>query len=206
MERSLRVAVVGGAPVLRGGIALQLRLRGVTVPAAVPGLTMLDLSTVDAVVMLTDPRRDPQMLAPILNRGICVVALSDTGTRRLAPVPLPGGGRRDLRNRPELAVPRGQLTVLPLAEITTIDVVIGYLAGNQTRQRATYQLTPTERAVHALLGQGYSNAGIARELSISPKTVEGCVSTLFVKLGLERDDPGRNRRVAAALNWVAAAS
>ena len=54
----------------------------------------------------------------------------------------------------------------------------------------------------SLLGQGYSNAGIARALSLSPKTVEGCVSTLFGKLGLLRDDPARNRRVAAALNWV----
>jgi len=53
-------------------------------------------------------------------------------------------------------------------------------------------LTARERDVLMLLGQGRSNAEIARELYISTKTAGNHVSNIFTKLGL------RNRAEAAA--------
>lgn len=59
-------------------------------------------------------------------------------------------------------------------------------------------LTPLERQVIALDAEGRSNRSVADHLSISVKTVEAQVATIFSKLGLQehRDD---NRRVLAVI-------
>jgi NarL family two-component system response regulator LiaR len=57
---------------------------------------------------------------------------------------------------------------------------------------ATPMLTERERAVLALLAQGYDNREIARRLYVSPSTVKNHISNVLAKLGLE------NRVQAAA--------
>jgi DNA-binding NarL/FixJ family response regulator len=51
------------------------------------------------------------------------------------------------------------------------------------------------------MAEGRSNSAISRELSLSTKTVEGHIASVFSKLGLvvEGDD---NRRVLAVLRWL----
>ena len=61
-------------------------------------------------------------------------------------------------------------------------------------------LTARERDVLRLIAEGRSNVGIARELELSPKTVEVYVAGIFTKLDIptgERD----NRRILAVLAW-----
>jgi DNA-binding NarL/FixJ family response regulator len=62
-------------------------------------------------------------------------------------------------------------------------------------------LTVRERDVLALMAEGRSNAGIARELSIAEGTVEKHVRSIFDKLGLPdaRDD---HRRVLAVIAFL----
>jgi NarL family two-component system response regulator LiaR len=49
---------------------------------------------------------------------------------------------------------------------------------------ATDPLTPREREVLALIGRGMANKVIARELSLSEKTVKAHVSSILAKLGV----------------------
>jgi DNA-binding NarL/FixJ family response regulator len=61
-------------------------------------------------------------------------------------------------------------------------------------------LTYAEAETLAFMAAGLSNAGIAHELIVSPRTVEWRVRRIYLKLGVE-DDPGINRRVAAMLAY-----
>jgi DNA-binding NarL/FixJ family response regulator len=60
------------------------------------------------------------------------------------------------------------------------------------------RLTEREHEILAQMGQGRSNAGIARQLRISERTVEATCAQLFRKLDLE-PSPDLNRRVLAVL-------
>lgn len=65
------------------------------------------------------------------------------------------------------------------------------------------RLSERERTVLQLMAEGRSNAGIARQLYLSTKTVEVHVSSVFTRLDLPAigDD---NRRVMAVLRWLRA--
>ena len=60
----------------------------------------------------------------------------------------------------------------------------------------TAVLSPRERSVLALLGEGQSNKDIARALNIAPETVKSHVKNIFAKIGVER----RAQAVARAMS------
>jgi DNA-binding NarL/FixJ family response regulator len=62
-------------------------------------------------------------------------------------------------------------------------------------------LSEREREILGLMAQGRSNAGIARLVHLSPKTVEARIASIFLKLGLGSDQT-YNRRVLAVLEWL----
>ena len=66
------------------------------------------------------------------------------------------------------------------------------------------QLTEREHQVLALMAEGRSNRGICERLLLSPKTVEGHVKNVFLKLGVgeSADD---HRRVLAVLTYLRSA-
>jgi len=91
-------------------------------------------------------------------------------------------------------VAAGAATLSPTVIRQLIDHVADPAAGprrDQARARLT-RLTDRERAVALALGQGWSNAEISTELSMSVPTVKGHVSRLLAKLHL-------NNRVQVAL-------
>jgi DNA-binding NarL/FixJ family response regulator len=63
------------------------------------------------------------------------------------------------------------------------------------------RLTPREQEILALVAQGRSNRSIAEGLGITAKTIEGAISVIFSKLGLE-EDARDNRRVLAVLAYL----
>ncbi len=66
-------------------------------------------------------------------------------------------------------------------------------------------LTPREREVLGLMAEGRTNAGIARQLWLTEKTVETHVSSILGKLGLPLDGD-THRRVLAVVTYLRGAS
>jgi DNA-binding NarL/FixJ family response regulator len=76
--------------------------------------------------------------------------------------------------------------------------VVGQLLGAGRNADDLATLTPREREVLALMGEGRSNAGIAAALVVSVGVVEKHVASIFDKLRLSPAE-GDNRRVLAVL-------
>ncbi len=81
--------------------------------------------------------------------------------------------------------------------------VVATLLGPRTEHDTLAALTPREREVLALMAEGRTNAGIARRLWLTERTVETHVSNIMNKLGLVETDDG-HRRVLAVLAWLRA--
>jgi DNA-binding NarL/FixJ family response regulator len=79
--------------------------------------------------------------------------------------------------------------------------VVATLVAKPERDTALDELTPREREVLGLMAEGRTNAGIARQLWLTEKTVETHVRTILMKLGLQvsSDD---HRRVLAVLTYL----
>jgi DNA-binding NarL/FixJ family response regulator len=78
--------------------------------------------------------------------------------------------------------------------------VVGQLLARRSRGPFD-DLTPREREVLALMAEGRSNVGIARELVVSDGAVEKHISSIFSKLGLATSDT-EHRRVLAVLQYL----
>ena len=76
--------------------------------------------------------------------------------------------------------------------------VVAQLLSRQSRNNQLQSLTERERTVLALIAEGKSNQAIADLLFVSAASVEKYITSIFHKLGLEPDESG-NRRVLAAL-------
>lgn len=79
--------------------------------------------------------------------------------------------------------------------------VVGRLIGRPREHSPLDELTPREIEILALMAEGRSNQGIADALTLEAKTVEGHVSQIFGKLGLERETQD-NRRVLAVVEYL----
>lgn len=76
------------------------------------------------------------------------------------------------------------------------------IAGLRARpESALARLTPRQRDVLELMAQGYSNAGIAEQLSLTERSVETYVSVIYQELGVsgERDSSARVKATLIAL-------
>ncbi|CAH0217245.1 MULTISPECIES: response regulator transcription factor [unclassified Microbacterium] len=79
--------------------------------------------------------------------------------------------------------------------------VVAQLLTRRNRDDRMLQLTERERTVLALIAEGKSNQAIAGLLFLSEASVEKNITSIFQKLGLEPDESG-NRRVLAALAHI----
>ena len=81
--------------------------------------------------------------------------------------------------------------------------VVARLVSRKRKAGPLDNLTPRERDVLALVAEGRSNAGVARELVVSVAAVERHVTSIFDKLGLHQS-PEQHRRVLAVLKYLRA--
>jgi DNA-binding NarL/FixJ family response regulator len=89
---------------------------------------------------------------------------------------------------------------------TVIDpTIVRSLLLRKRRPSAIDALNERERAVLGCMAEGRSNLGIAKDLIISPRTVETHVTGIFLKLGLDQADT-ENNRVRAVLAFLRSAN
>jgi DNA-binding NarL/FixJ family response regulator len=79
--------------------------------------------------------------------------------------------------------------------------VVSRLLASDRADGPLHALTPREREVLQLLGEGLSNPAIAERLSITLRSAEKHVSSVFAKLNLP-DTGSENRRVLAVLHLL----
>jgi DNA-binding NarL/FixJ family response regulator len=79
--------------------------------------------------------------------------------------------------------------------------VVAQLLTRRGRDKQFESLTPRERTVLAAIAEGRSNQAIAALLFLSEASVEKHITSIFQKLGLEPDEFG-NRRVLAAIAHI----
>ena len=83
--------------------------------------------------------------------------------------------------------------------------VVARLVSRKRKAGPLDNLTPRERDVLALVAEGRSNAGVARELVVTVAAVERHVTGIFDKLGLHQS-PEQHRRVLAVLKYLRAST
>ena len=71
-----------------------------------------------------------------------------------------------------------------LLDSATVRLAVGRLKNTEEGRLDT--LSPQERRIFDLIGEGYSNRQIAEELFLAEKTVKNYVSNMFSKLGISR--------------------
>lgn len=81
--------------------------------------------------------------------------------------------------------------------------VVGQLLHHTGGRRGLAELTEREHDVLRLIAQGYTNAGVAKRLYLSERTVEAHVRRLLGKLDIADSDDG-HRRVLAVLTYLRA--
>jgi DNA-binding NarL/FixJ family response regulator len=86
-------------------------------------------------------------------------------------------------------------------EVVIDATVVSRLLGRRRQQTPLDRLTEREREVLGLMAEGRSNAALADALSMSLKTVETHVRSIFAKLALD-SSPNDHRRVLAVLAYL----
>ncbi len=217
--RPIRVALADDAVLLREALAASLGAAGFEVvgqAADVPGLLRLvERTTPDVVVV--DVRMPPTHTTEGLEAAreirlrwpsTAILVLSQYVETRYAVDLLrsdPGGLGYLLKDRVTRVSDLADAVRRVAEGGSVIDPeVVARLLGRPRRHSPLDELTPRERGILGLMAEGRSNQGIADELGLELKTVEGHVRQIFSKLALEPQAEA-HRRVLAVLTWLRSA-
>jgi DNA-binding NarL/FixJ family response regulator len=212
----MRVVIAEDSPLLREGIAHVLAEHGIEVVAEVGDATALrqaverlkpDLAIVDVRMPPTQTDEGARAAVEIRSEHpeVSVLLLSQVVEAQHALKLFsdqPQGFGYLLKDR-VLAIDDFIQSVHRVAGGgTAIDPeVVSQLLGRRRAHDPLEELTPRERDVLALMGEGRSNHGICQALYLSPKTVESHVHSIFAKLGITAT-PDEHRRVLAVLTYL----
>lgn len=209
----MRILICEDSVLLREGLVRLLADDGHEVVAALSDTTGLDEAVADGApdlcvldVRLPPTWTDEGIRAAIALRsrhpGLAVLVLSQYVEERYASDLIADGqGSLGYLLKDRVADVREFLeAVSRIADGATIldPEVVGQLLARRRRDDRLQSLTERERAVLALIAEGRSNQAIAQTLFVSAASVEKYITAIFTKLGLEQDETG-NRRVIAAL-------
>ena len=212
----IRIAIADDAILLREALASALTAAGFSVvgqAADADGLlTLIDRERPD--VAIVDVRMPPTHTTEGLEAarqirlrhpGTAILVLSQYVETRYALELLrddPAGIGYLLKDRVTKVADLADAVRRVAAGGSVIDPeVVSRLLGRPRAHSPLDELTPREREILGLMAEGRSNQAIAGQLVLDPKTVEGHVSAIFGKLGLEPAAQD-NRRVLAVLAYL----
>ena len=216
-ERALRVVLADDDVLLREGLASLLERSGFEVVGqAGNGVELLALvRSVRPELAVIDIRMPPGQATEGLQAarviraelpGTAIIVLSAHVEVDEAMELLAGGERT------------GYLLKSRITDVTEFIETVGRIAAGasvvdpslvseliraQRRRDPLDALSPREREVLALMAQGASNAGIARQIFVTEGTVEKHVRSILTKLDLPESDT-EHRRVLAVLRFLEA--
>ena len=212
----MRVVIADDVVLLRSGLARLLAEAGVDVVGeAADGETLLRLvARLDPDVAIVDIRMPPTHTDEGLRSAqqiradsprTAIVLLSQYLEPRYAErlfADQPGALGYLLKERvSNIGVLVDALQRVIEGECVIDPTIVRSLMGRQRGSSPVDRLTVREREVLGLVAEGRSNAGVARELGISERTVEAACAQIFQKLDLE-PSPDENRRVLAVLQLL----
>jgi len=212
----MRVVVADDVMLVRSGLARLLEDAGVQVVGEAADADALlalvarqkpDVAIVD--IRMPPTHSDEGLVAARRIRdehpSTAVVVLSQYVEPRYAQRLLadqPGGLGYLLKERvSNIAVLVDALRRVTEGECVIDPTIVAQLMRGRRPDSPLERLTNRERDILALMAEGRSNAGIARELGISERTVEAASAVVFQKLDLE-PSPDLNRRVLAVLTLL----
>jgi len=212
----VRVVVADDAMLVRSGLARLLTDAGVEVVGEARDavdLLSLVLRTVPDVAIV-DIRMPPTHTDEGLvaarrirdtNPAIAVILLSQYLEPRYARRLLadqPGGLGYLLKERvSDITVLVDALRRVTEGECVIDPTIVARLFERHRPDSPLTRLTEREMEILALIAEGRSNAGVAKALTISERTVEAACAQLFRKLDLQ-PSPEENRRVLAVLAFL----
>lgn len=209
----MRILICEDSVLLREGMARLLEDAGHQVVAAIPDAATLDEAVADHApdLCILDVRLPPTFTDEGIraalrlreaNPHLPVLVLSQYVEERYAADLIGGrGGALGYLLKDRVAdVSEFLESVDQIAAGGTVldPEVVAQLLGRRQVDTRMQRLTARESTVLALIAEGKSNQAIARTLHLSEGSVEKHITAVFQKLGLEQDDSG-NRRVLAAL-------
>jgi DNA-binding NarL/FixJ family response regulator len=216
----VRVAIAEDSGLFRSSLTLLLEASGAKVTAsAASGAKLLAIIRADPPdVVLLDIRMPPTFTdegitaAAQLRRlhpavGILMLstyAETSYASQLLETVDM-GVGYLVKDNVTDVATLMDSLARVAAGETVIDPTIVRRLLLHNRRPSLIDALNDRERAVLRHMAEGRSNLGIAKELFISPRTVETHVTSIFTRLGLDQADT-ENNRVRAVLAFLRSAS
>jgi DNA-binding NarL/FixJ family response regulator len=212
----VRVAIAEDSGLFRSSLALLLEASGARVIASAASgpelLAAIGAGSPDAVIL--DIRMPPTFTdegistAAELRRrhsGVGVLVLStyaetSYASQLLETVPA-GVGYLLKDNVTDAGTLIDSLGRVAAGETVIDPTIVRRLLQKDRRPGALDALNERERTVLGLMAEGRSNLGIAKEVHLSPRTVEAHVTSIFLKLGLDQAET-ENNRVRAVLTFL----
>jgi DNA-binding NarL/FixJ family response regulator len=213
----IRVVIADDSAIVRDGLAAVLTAAGLTV-AAVAGDPEALLTAVNGThpdIAIVDIRMPPTYT----NEGLLAAERIRAENPHVGILVLSTHAEPMLAVRLLDAAPDGRVGYLlkdRVSDVATLIEALGRInagetvidpevSGRMIQRRARHsdldELTPRELEVLRLLAEGRSNRAIAEALVVTPKTLEGHIGRIFLKLGL-REAADEHRRVAAVLAYL----
>ena len=215
----MRLAIAEDSGLFRSSLTLLLEASGAQVTASTPSGTELlaAIRTSPPDVVILDIRMPPTFTDEGIRtaaelRGlyprIGILVLSTYVETRYASQLLEtvssGVGYLLKDNVTDVGALMDSLARVAAGETVIDPTIVRRLLDRNRKPSPIDMLNERERMVLQYMAEGRSNLGIAKELFLSPRTVETHVTSVFTKLGLDQTDTDNNR-VRAVLAFLRSA-